>query len=120
LADVYQLGQHIRQGHTDDAVTLAKKLSQKHVQLQGNLRKQQDEENSIQYVKKKKKLSFIFHKIIIFLNRIRVKIDSNDQRVTKKYGELTMDVYPSTTIRELRTAVSVHKTRNSFFYFISF
>jgi len=53
LADVYQLGQHIRQGNIDAAVDLAKKLSETRVRLQANLRKEHNEEKPIQYVKKK-------------------------------------------------------------------
>ncbi len=52
LADVYQLGQHIRQGSVDDAANLAKKLSRTRVRLQANLGKHRNEERPIQYVKK--------------------------------------------------------------------
>jgi antirestriction protein ArdC len=63
LADVYQLGQHIRQGDIDDAVNLARKLSKHRVQIQGNLGKQHNEERSIPYVKKK--IFFLFNKFIV-------------------------------------------------------
>jgi hypothetical protein len=67
LADVYQLGQHIRQGNIDEAVDLARKLSETRVRLQANVRKQHNEEKPIQYVKKKKRflrfqLSYCFIK----------------------------------------------------------
>jgi hypothetical protein len=48
LVDVYQLGQHIRQGNVDEAVDLAKKLAKQRVQLQANPSSQQREEKIIQ------------------------------------------------------------------------
>ncbi len=59
LVDVYQLGQHIRQGNVDEAVDLAKKLAKQRVQLQANPSSQQREEKIIQYVKKENNL-FVF------------------------------------------------------------
>ena len=52
LVDVYQLGQHIRQGNVDEAVDVAKKLGKQRVQLQANPWRQQREEEPLQYVTK--------------------------------------------------------------------
>ena len=39
--------------------------------------------------------------------RIKVKIDSNSDEFSKRNTEFDMNVYPSTTIRELRTTVNM-------------
>ena len=51
--DVYQLGEHIRRGRTDDAVDLATKLSKQRVRLEANLKDRIDEEKALSYVMKK-------------------------------------------------------------------
>ncbi len=52
LVDVRQLGSHIRNGEVNKAVDLSKKLAKQRVQLQANSCAQQNEEKTIQYVKK--------------------------------------------------------------------
>ena len=52
LVDIHQLGAHIRNGEVNQAVDLSKKLAEQRVQLQANSCTQQNEENTIQYVKK--------------------------------------------------------------------
>ncbi|CAF1168459.1 unnamed protein product [Rotaria sordida] len=84
LADVYRLGQHIRQGDVDEAVAVSKKLANQHVQLQANPWRQSKEEQIIP---------------------IRIQIDSNNQDLSNKYDTFTADVYPSTKIHELRAAL---------------
>ncbi|UJR27349.1 hypothetical protein I4U23_008642 [Adineta vaga] len=96
LVNIYQLGEQIRLGHDTEAVDLAKKLAEARVQLKASLwNKNQPEEKTIP---------------IIELNRIKVKIDGNQWRNENQDEELVMNVYPSTTIRELRNAFeSSHK-----------
>ena len=60
MVDVYQLGQHITEGKTDQAVNLAKKLSQERVQLQANITDRAVKEESISYVLKKLIISIHF------------------------------------------------------------
>lgn len=105
MADVYQLGEHIRRGRADDAVELAKKLSKQRVQLEANEQDSIDDEQAISYVLKKLIIS-IFDSYL-FCNRIRIKIDSNNTKTSGKFPEQTMSVYPSTTIAQLRAAVSL-------------
>ncbi len=105
MADVYQLGQYIKRGRTDEAANLAKKLSNQRVQLEVKLGENQQEEIPISYVKTK----------------IKVKIDSNDRNIANQHKEQTVNVYPSTTIAELRAAVSIKKIKKTilsrkFFY----
>jgi hypothetical protein len=58
---------------------------------------------------------FFFNKVIInFLNRIRVRIDTNDRNINNQQKEFKMNVYPSTTIAELRAAVSVKNKETTF------
>lgn len=49
--DVYQLGECIKRGRTDEAVDLAKKLSKQRVRLEAKLQDNPREEKSIRYVK---------------------------------------------------------------------
>ncbi|CAF3403568.1 unnamed protein product [Rotaria sp. Silwood1] len=98
LVDVYQLGQHIRQGDVNEAVALSKKLATQRIPLQANSWTSSKEEQTIQ---------------------IRIKIDSNDPSLSLKYDEFTMAVYPSTTIHELRTALeysNYNLPRNQYFF----
>ncbi|CAF0780995.1 unnamed protein product [Adineta steineri] len=81
LIDIYQLGQNIRQGNIDEAVGLAKKLAQQNIPLQASPWNGQREEEIIE---------------------VKVKIDSNEPRISNKYkNEMIISVYPSTTIQEL-------------------
>ncbi|CAF2346027.1 unnamed protein product [Rotaria sp. Silwood2] len=84
LVDIYQLGQHIRQGDTDNAVALSRKLANQRISLQAKPWSKSKEEQTIQ---------------------ITIKIDSNDQSFSSRYDPITMDVFPSTKINELRTAL---------------
>ncbi len=111
MDDVYQLGECIKRGRTDDAVDLAKKLSKQRVRLEAKLQDNPREEKSIRYVKN----CFFFNKVIInFLNRIRVRIDTNGRTISNQQKEFKMNVYPSTTIAELRAAVSVKNKETTF------
>ncbi|CAF1043360.1 unnamed protein product [Adineta ricciae] len=88
LADVYQLGEQIRAGHVNEAVELARKLAHAHVQLTASP----------------------WNKTNELAIPIKVRIDSSRWNYNNSNEELTMSVYPSTKIRELRAVFeSSHK-----------
>ena len=104
VADVYQLGQCISDGRADKAGEMAKKLAKQFVSLEPKSGK--NNEAPIQYVETIILLIF-FMKSFYFSHRIRVKFDSNEKTISTKYKEQEMTVYPSTTIGELRSVVSL-------------
>ncbi|CAF0758151.1 unnamed protein product [Adineta ricciae] len=88
LADVYELGEQIRSGHVNEAVELARKLAQAHVQLKASP----------------------WNKTNELAIPIKVRIDGSRWNYNDSNEELTMSVYPSTKIRELRAVFeSSHK-----------
>ncbi|CAF1305442.1 unnamed protein product [Rotaria magnacalcarata] len=88
LVDVYKLGQCIRQGDTDGAAVFSKKLAHLRAPLAVNSFKQSKEQPTIKIV---------------------IKIDSTDERISNQYKDFSMNVYPSTTVHELRTALEYSK-----------
>jgi hypothetical protein len=59
LVDVHELGCLIRQGETDEAVNLTKKLAEQRVQLEATPYTQQNEEKEIKY--EEKESFFLFY-----------------------------------------------------------
>ena len=105
LVDIQLLGECIKRGDEGEAGNIAAKLAEKQIQLQLAGHDRDRREQPFSYVK---------NSLCHFLDcieclsswRIRIQVDSN-VRVSNE--QFQMDVYPSTTVSELRGAVSVNE-----------
>ena len=102
LLDVHHLGKYIEQGNSDAAARLASQLASKRVRLHANSSKNTRNDLEFTYVYEK---SFFFFKFFFLINRIQVQLDGNEYGIDQHGATIPLNVFPTTTVRELRAAV---------------
>ncbi len=108
LVDIHQLNEYIEQGDVDKATKLFKQLASQGIQFQAKISEKLPNDNMFPYVMNSSSLWFFISRLLI--HSIRVRIDDKISRTSDREEQLVLNVYKSTTIRELRAAVSRKKT----------
>jgi hypothetical protein len=97
------LGKYIEEGDARSAARIASELASKGVRLQAKSSRNSGNEKEFTYVQKTTSfLSLIF---LILINRIQVQLDGNEYNVDQHGATIPVDVFQSTTVRELRAIV---------------
>jgi len=98
ILDVHDLGEHIEQGDVQEAARIASQLAKKGVRLQPKPSRTGRNEQDF---------------------RIQVQLDGNDYGTDDHGPKLFLNVFPSTTIRELRAAFELshqYQPSNQYFF----
>jgi hypothetical protein len=98
------LGTYIEQGHSDAAARQAAQLASKGIRLHVNPSNNTRNENEFMYIYMKKRVLF-FLKFIFLINRIQIQLDGNEYGIDQHGATIPVNVFSSTTVRELRAAV---------------